>query len=87
LTAAKPIVSREKPVMIRRRQLAPTMGFAALAILATPASGLDRGGAEALDKACSREIPDKGLRNRWADLAARKSFEPDPVRTGVGMEI
>src|SRR5579864_2741673 len=49
---------------------------------------------------CSREIPDKGLRNRWPThrpdpgqfliqvnrgRAARKSFEPDPVRTGVGI--
>jgi hypothetical protein len=40
--------------------------------------------------AYSREIPGKGLRNRWArpsgdKLAARKSFEPDPVHTGVGI--
>jgi glycine oxidase len=34
----------------------------------------------------SREIPDKGLRNRWAEQsAARKSLEPDPVHTGVGI--
>ncbi len=34
----------------------------------------------------SREIPGKGLRNRWANVvAARKSFEPDPVHTGVGI--
>ncbi len=38
---------------------------------------------------CSREILDKRLRNRWTvfltRLSARKSFEPDPVSTGVGI--
>jgi hypothetical protein len=43
---------------------------------------LDPRRAAALDVARSREIPDKGLRNRWPGNLAESVFRIDPVVAG-----